>query len=62
LAGAIIIDAFIVRTIIVPAIMHLFGRGNWWLPAWLDRVIPQLNVEGADPGTVKPTERELVSQ
>ncbi len=49
LAGAIIIDAFIVRTVIVPALMHLFGRGNWWLPSWLDRAIPQLNVEGADP-------------
>jgi RND superfamily putative drug exporter len=48
LAGAIIIDAFIVRTVIVPAIMHLSGRANWWLPAWLDRAIPQLNVEGAD--------------
>jgi putative drug exporter of the RND superfamily len=49
LAGAIIIDAFVVRTVIVPALMHLFGRGNWWLPAWLDRAIPQLNVEGAEP-------------
>ena len=49
LAGAIIIDAFIVRTVIVPALMHLFGRANWWLPAWLDRVLPQLNVEGSEP-------------
>jgi RND superfamily putative drug exporter len=48
LAGAIIIDAFIVRTVIVPALMHLFGRANWWLPGWLDRILPQLNVEGAD--------------
>ena len=50
LAGAIIIDAFIVRTVVVPALMHLFGRANWWLPRWLDRVLPQLNVEGAEPG------------
>jgi RND superfamily putative drug exporter len=49
LAGAIIIDAFIVRTVIVPALMHLFGRANWWLPGWLDRILPQLNVEGAAP-------------
>ncbi|HVW81109.1 MAG TPA: MMPL family transporter [Mycobacteriales bacterium] len=48
LAGAIIIDAFIVRTVLVPALMHVFGEANWWLPRWLDRLIPQLNVEGSD--------------
>ncbi len=48
LAGAIIIDAFVVRTVLVPALMHLLGRANWWLPARLDRLIPHLNVEGAD--------------
>jgi putative drug exporter of the RND superfamily len=48
LAGAIIIDAFIVRTALVPSLMHLFGRANWWLPAWLDRIVPQLHVEAAD--------------
>jgi putative drug exporter of the RND superfamily len=48
LAGAILIDAFIVRTVLVPSLMHLIGRANWWLPSWLDRIIPQLNVEAAD--------------
>ncbi len=48
LAGAIIIDAFIVRTVLVPALMHLFGKANWWLPGWLDRIIPHLNVEARD--------------
>jgi RND superfamily putative drug exporter len=47
LAGAIIIDAFIIRTVLVPALMHLSGDANWWLPQWLDRLIPHLNVEGA---------------
>jgi RND superfamily putative drug exporter len=52
LAGAIIIDAFIVRTVLVPGLMHLIGPANWWLPGWLDRILPQLNVEapGALPG------------
>jgi RND superfamily putative drug exporter len=59
LAGAIIVDAFIVRTVIVPAVMHLFGRANWWLPGWLDRALPQLNVEGAEPGESDPTPGEL---
>jgi RND superfamily putative drug exporter len=57
LAGAIIIDAFIIRTVLVPALMHLSGNANWWLPQWLDRLIPHLNVEGAHnpaPAPVKP--------
>jgi RND superfamily putative drug exporter len=48
LAGAIIIDAFIVRTVLVPALMHLFGKANWWLPGWLDRIVPQLHVDAED--------------
>jgi RND superfamily putative drug exporter len=48
LAGAIVIDAFIVRTVLVPALMHLFGKANWWLPGWLDRIVPQLHVDAED--------------
>ena len=48
LAGAIIIDAFVIRTVLVPALMHMIGRANWWLPGWLDRIVPRLNVEGED--------------
>jgi RND superfamily putative drug exporter len=54
LAGAILIDAFVIRTVLVPALMHLFGRANWWLPGWLDRAIPQLNVEGRAPDSGGP--------
>jgi putative drug exporter of the RND superfamily len=46
LAAAVAIDAFILRTLMVPAMMHLFGRANWWLPGWLDRSLPHLSVEG----------------
>jgi putative drug exporter of the RND superfamily len=45
LAGAIIIDAFIVRTVLVPSLMHMMGNANWWLPTWLDRVLPHVNIE-----------------
>ena len=45
LATAILIDATVVRMLLVPATMALLGRANWWLPAWLDRVLPTLNVE-----------------
>jgi len=48
LATAIAIDATVVRMILVPATMTLMGRANWWLPGWLDRVLPHINVEPAD--------------
>jgi RND superfamily putative drug exporter len=44
LSGAIVIDAFVVRT----ALMHLCGRSNWWLPPWLDRRLPHVAVEVPD--------------
>ena len=45
LAAAIAIDAFLIRTILVPAAMQLLGRANWWLPGWLDRILPHLSVD-----------------
>lgn len=47
-AVAIIIDAFVVRTVLVPSLMHVFGARNWWLPSWLDRVLPTLHIEADD--------------
>src|SRR5262245_35916900 len=48
LASAVFIDAFILRTVLVPALMHLFGTANWWLPSWIDRWLPHLSVEAPD--------------
>jgi RND superfamily putative drug exporter len=45
LAVAILLDATVVRLVLVPAAMALLGRANWWIPAWLDRVLPQVTVE-----------------
>ncbi|MEV6616085.1 MMPL family transporter [Streptomyces sp. NPDC051051] len=45
LAAAVALDAFILRTALVPAVMHLLGTSNWWLPAWLDKRLPHLAVE-----------------
>jgi RND superfamily putative drug exporter len=45
LAAAVTIDAFVLRTVLVPALMHLFGRANWWLPSRLDRVLPRFSIE-----------------
>ncbi|HEY5189993.1 MAG TPA: MMPL family transporter [Solirubrobacteraceae bacterium] len=46
LAGAVLLDALIVRSVLVPAVMMLCGERNWQIPTWLDRVLPHLNVEG----------------
>ncbi|WP_405545666.1 MMPL family transporter [Streptomyces phaeochromogenes] len=47
LAAAVAIDAFVLRTVLVPSLMHLLGRANWWLPAWLERILPRVSIEGA---------------
>jgi RND superfamily putative drug exporter len=46
LAVGVAIDAFIVRMTLVPAVMHLLGEKAWWLPKWLDRLLPSLDIEG----------------
>jgi putative drug exporter of the RND superfamily len=46
LATAVLLDAFVVRMAIVPAVLALLGDRAWWLPAWLDRVLPRVDVEG----------------
>lgn len=45
LAAAILIDATLVRMVLVPSVMEVLGRGNWWMPAWLDRMVPHLGAE-----------------
>jgi RND superfamily putative drug exporter len=69
LATAILLDATIVRMLLVPATMELLGDRNWWLPRWLDRILPNIDVEGhADPEEIDlrselddpDAERELV--
>jgi RND superfamily putative drug exporter len=51
LAAAVALDAFILRTALVPAAMHLLGTSNWWLPAWLEKRLPHLAVEPKEEGT-----------
>lgn len=47
MAFGVLIDAFVVRMTIVPAVMYLLGSKAWWLPRWLDRILPDVDVEGA---------------
>ena len=55
LAAAVLLDAFLLRTLLVPALMQLSGRGNWWLPGWLDRILPHLSIEPATGPPALPT-------
>ncbi len=48
LAVAIAIDATIVRCMLVPAVMILLGKANWWMPRWLDRILPKISIEGEE--------------
>ena len=44
-----VIDAFIVRLVMVPSLMSMLGDANWWLPGWLDRILPTIQIEaGSD--------------
>jgi RND superfamily putative drug exporter len=54
LAAAVALDAFILRTVLVPAAMHLFGDANWWLPRWLDRRLPHLAIEPPESVPASP--------
>jgi RND superfamily putative drug exporter len=50
LAVSVLIDATVVRLLMVPAVMTLLGRHAWWMPRWLDRVVPHIDAEGAQTG------------
>ncbi|WP_080848922.1 MMPL family transporter [Cytobacillus gottheilii] len=60
LALGILIDAFLIRMIFVPAVMSMFGDKVWWLPKWLDRVLPNLDIEGEN--LIKELEKEKGSR
>ncbi|MFE5816110.1 MMPL family transporter [Streptomyces sp. NPDC056479] len=67
LASAVLFDAFVVRMAIVPAVLALLGDKAWWLPKWLDRILPRVDVEGealsrrpqAEPGPAETTDLEV---
>jgi RND superfamily putative drug exporter len=58
LATAVLLDATVVRMVLVPATMALLGNANWWLPGWLDRLLPHLDLEGGT-GTVEADEEPV---
>ncbi|GLF94814.1 MMPL family transporter [Streptomyces yaizuensis] len=54
LAAAVALDAFVLRTLLVPALMHLLGGANWWLPRSLDRLLPRITIEPPATGEPRP--------
>ncbi len=58
LAVAVLVDATLVRMVLVPSVMQVLGRANWWMPAWLDRVVPTLGVE-VEVAPPKPVPEEV---
>jgi putative drug exporter of the RND superfamily len=54
LAAAIFLDATVVRMVLVPAVMQLLGRRNWWIPNWLERILPRLEVERVAATEARP--------
>lgn len=48
LAVAIAIDSTVVRCLLVPAVMELMGKWAWWMPKWLDRILPRISIEGEE--------------
>jgi len=57
LALGVLLDAFVVRLLIIPAVMHLLGSAAWWMPKWLDRILPNVDVEGASLERSHPSMR-----
>ena len=58
LGSAVLLDAFVVRTVLVPALMHVIGRANWFLPRQLDRILPQVSIEA--PAAARPEQEVLI--
>ncbi|GAA5024022.1 MMPL family transporter [Terrabacter aeriphilus] len=58
LAFGVLLDAFVVRMLLIPAAMHLLGDRAWWIPRWLDRVLPDVDVEGAKLERAHPAAHE----
>jgi putative drug exporter of the RND superfamily len=62
LATAVFIDATVVRLVLVPATMELLGKRNWWMPKWLDRIVPHVAIEGHSPEQDRDDDRVLVGR
>jgi putative drug exporter of the RND superfamily len=60
MGAAVLVDAFLVRMVLVPAVMHRLGDRNWWYPRWAERITPRVSIEGEPaPATLEPAIGDL---
>jgi RND superfamily putative drug exporter len=60
MGAAVLVDAFLVRMVLVPAVMHRLGDRNWWYPRWAERITPRVSIEGEPaPATPEPVIGDL---
>jgi RND superfamily putative drug exporter len=52
----VLADALVIRSLLVPALMHLIGPANWALPIWLDRILPRLTIEATEEAPATSTD------
>ncbi|WP_280317063.1 MMPL family transporter [Nocardia wallacei] len=62
LAAGVLFDAFIVRMVLIPSLLVLLGKWAWWMPKWLDRILPNVDVEGAELRELQRREREAAAE
>lgn len=62
LASAVLIDAFVVRLVLVPSLMSMFGKANWWLPGWLERILPTVKIEEGEDEVVDDIDPDTQKQ
>ncbi|MEV7675963.1 MMPL family transporter [Streptomyces sp. NPDC088752] len=62
LAAAVALDAFVLRTLLVPALMHLLGGANWWLPKGLDRLLPRISIEPPECRAIADARAKIPAQ
>src|SRR5690606_9616260 len=61
LAVGVLLDAFVVRMIIMPALLALLGKWAWWIPSWLDKILPDIHVEGSQLAKLQDTAKHEVT-
>lgn len=61
LASAVLIDAFLIRLVFIPSLMSILGNANWWLPKWLDRILPRVQVEPGEDEVEDVVPQESIS-
>ncbi|HEX2703751.1 MAG TPA: MMPL family transporter, partial [Solirubrobacteraceae bacterium] len=58
LASAVFLDAFVVRSLLLPSVLHLLGKRAWWMPKWLERRVPRVAIE-QKPLTLAPALEDI---